>query len=95
MVRKRYPEYQLAADHISYYQDMTLVTFAVNRKIHVLVVSFPVFVKDYQRSSLAIFKIKTVPVPIPEKNNRGVSYTKVNVHKPYIAAGDDIIYSGV
>ena len=44
---KRYPDYQLAANHISNYQDMKLLTLAVNREMHTLVVSFPVFVKDY------------------------------------------------
>ena len=89
MVKKMYPDYQLAADHISHYWDMNLITFAVDREIPALVVSFPVFMKDYAKSSFAIFEIETVPVPIPDKNNRADSYTKVNIHKPSIAASDD------
>ena len=49
MIKKMYPDHQLAADHISHYWDMKLATFAVNREMHALVVSFPVFVKDYQK----------------------------------------------
>ena len=88
MVKKMYPDYQLTADHISHYQDMKLVTFAVDREIHALVVSFPVFIKDYQKPSLTMFEVETVAVPILDKNNRADSYTKVDIHKPYIAAGD-------
>ena len=47
MVKKRYTDYQLTADYISHYLDMKLVTFAVNREMHALVIFFPVFVKDY------------------------------------------------
>ena len=54
MVKKMYPDYQLVADHISCYRDMKLVTFVVDRKMPVLVVSFPDFVKDYGKSSLPI-----------------------------------------
>ena len=36
-----------------------------------------------------MFEIETVPVSIPDKNNRANSCTKVNIQKPYIAAGDD------
>ena len=36
-----------------------------------------------------MFEIETVPVPSPDKNSRDDSYTKVNIHKPYIAIGDD------
>ena len=36
-----------------------------------------------------MFEIETVPVLMPDKNNRADTYTKGNIHKPYIAAGDD------
>ena len=69
MVKKRYPDYQLAADHVSHYWDMKLVTFALDREMDALVVSFPVFVKDYQKSSVAMFEIETVHGPICDKSN--------------------------
>ena len=28
-------------------------------------------------------------VPIPDRNDKADSYTKVSIHKPYLAAGDD------
>ncbi len=89
MVKKQFPDYELAADHISHYHDMKLVTFAVDKEAHSLIVSFPVFVKDYKRTPLAMYEIETVHVPIPDKNHKADSYTKVQIHKPYIAAGDN------
>ena len=89
MVRKRYPDYELAADHISHYCDIKLVTFAVDQQAHALVVAFPAFIKDYCKPPLSLFEIETVPVPIPDKNNKADSYSQVNIHKPYIAAGAD------
>ena len=83
MVKKRYHDYQLAADHISHYRDVKL------RDMHALVVSFPVFVKDYRKPPQAMFEIETIPVPIPDRNPGASSYTKVNIQKPYIAAEDD------
>ena len=50
MVKKQYPDYILATDHISHYRDMKLVTFAVDRMAHSLIVSFPVFIKRLQIS---------------------------------------------
>ena len=49
---------------------MKLVTFAVDREMHALVVSFPGFVKEYQKSSSAMFEIGTVPVPILDKKQQ-------------------------
>ena len=68
---------------------MKLVTFAVDRDMYALVVIFPLFVKDYRKPPLVMFEIETVPFVIPDKNPRANSYTKVNIHKPYIAAEDD------
>ena len=76
-LKKRYPDYQLATEHISHYRDMTLVTFAVGRNMLALVVSFPMFVKDYRKPPLAVFEIEMFPVPIPDSNPRANSYTKV------------------
>ena len=89
MVKKQFPDYELAADHISHYRDMKLVTFAVDKQAHSLIVSFPVFVKDYKRTPLAMYEIESVHVPIKDKNGKADSYTRVQIRKPYIAAGDD------
>ena len=89
MVRLRYPDYELAANHISHYRDMELVTFSVDRITHSLVVTFPVFIKDYKQPPLLLFEIETVPVPIPDRNKQADSYSQVRIQKDYIAAGMD------
>ena len=89
MVRLRYPDYELAANHISHYRDMELVTFSVDRITHSLVVTFPVFIKDYKQPPLLLFEIETVPVPIPDRNKQADSYSQLRIQKDYIAAGMD------
>ena len=66
---------------------MKLVTFAVDQLTHLLIVVFPVFVQDYRRPPLPLYKIESVPVPIPDENKRADSYSLVQIRKPYIAAG--------
>ena len=56
MVRMRYPDYELAANHISHYRDMELVMFSVDRITHSLVVTFPVFIKDFKQPPLSLFE---------------------------------------
>ena len=89
MVRLRYPDYELAVNHISHYRDMELVTFSVDRITHSLVVTFPVFIKDYKQPPLSLIEIETVPVPIPDRNKQADSYSQVRIQKDYIAAGMD------
>ena len=87
MVKKGHPNYALAAEHISHYRDMKLVTFAVDQQTHSLIVTFPVFIQDYRRPPLSLYEIETVPVPIPDENAKADSYSQVQVPKPYIAVG--------
>ena len=68
---------------------MELVMFSVDRVTHSLIVTFPVFIKDFKQPPLLLFGIETVPVPIPDKNRQADSYSQVKVHKSYIAAGMD------
>ena len=89
MVQKGYPNYTLAAEHISHYRDMKLVTFAVDQQTHSLIVTFPVFIQDYRRPPLSLFEIETVPVPIADENEKADSYSQVNMEKPYIAVGTE------
>ena len=89
MVQKGHPNYALAVEHISHYRDMKLVTFAVDQQTHSLIVTFPVFIQDYQRPPLSLFEIETVPVPIPDENEKADSYSQVQVEKPYIAVGTE------
>ena len=79
MVRMRYPDYELAANHISHCRDMELVTFSVDRITHSLIVTFPVFIKDYKQPPLSLFEIETVPVPVPDRNRQADSYSQVRI----------------
>ena len=56
MVKKQYPDYELAATHISHHLDMKMVTFAVDQQTHSLIVAFPAFIKDYKQPPLALFE---------------------------------------
>ena len=49
MVKRNYPDYVLAAKHISHYRDMKMVTFAVDQQTHSLIVTFPAFIKNYKQ----------------------------------------------
>ena len=89
MIRKQFPDYVLADDSILHYRDMKLVTFAVDRDTHSLIISFPVFVRDFRQPPLRLYEIDTVDVPIPDRNKNAQSYSRVKMHKPYIAVGDD------
>ena len=89
MIKMSYPDYELAASHISHYRDMELVTFSVDRVAHSLIVTFPIFIKDFKQPPLSLFEIETVPVPIPDKNRQADSYSQVRIQKDYIAAGMD------
>ena len=89
MVKMSYPDYELAANHISHYRDMELVTFSVDRITHSLIVTFPVFIKDFKQPPLSLFEIETVPVPIPDRNRQADSYSQVRIQKDYIVAGMD------
>ena len=81
MVKKNYPDYELAANNISHYRDMELVTFSVDRVIQSLIVTSPVFIKNFKQPPLSLFEIETVPVPIPDRNRQADSYSQVRIHK--------------
>ena len=74
MVKKNYPDYELAANHIPHYRDMELVTFSVDRVTHSLIVTFSMFIKDFKQPPLSLFEIETVPMPFPDKNRQAESY---------------------
>ena len=76
MVKKNYPDYELAANHIFHYRDMELVTFSVDRVTHSLIVTFPVLIKDFKQPPLSLFEIETVLVPILDKNVQADSYSQ-------------------
>ena len=89
MVKRNYPDYVLAAKHISYYRDMKMVTFSVDQQAHSLILTFPAFIKNYKQPPLSLYEVVTVPVPIIDKNVKADSYSQVRIEKSYIAAGTD------
>ena len=89
MVKRNYPDYVLAATHISHYRDMKMVTFAVDQQAHSLIVTFPAFIKNYKQPPLSLYEVETVAVPIIDKNVKANSYSQVRIEKSYIAAGTD------
>ena len=89
MVKRNYPNYVLAAKHISHYRDMKMVTFSVDQQAHSLILTFPAFIKNYKQPPLSLYEVETVPVPIIDKNVKANSYSQVRIEKSYIAAGTD------
>ena len=63
---------------------MKLVTFGIDNQRN-LIVQFPAFVQPYAKKRLIMYQIKTVPVPILDKNEQVHSYTALKIEKPYIA----------
>ena len=89
MVKRNYPDYVLAAKHISHYRDMKMVTFSVDQQAHSLILTFPAFIKNCKQPPLSLYEVETVPVPIIDKNVKADSYSQVRIEKSYIAAGTD------
>ena len=89
MVKRNYPDYVLAAKHISHYRDMNMVTLAVDQQTHSLIVTFLAFIKNYKQPPLSLHDIEIVPVPILDKNTKADSYSQVRIEKSYIAVGTD------
>ena len=89
MVKRNYPDYVLAAKHISHYRDIKMVTFSVDQQAHSLILTFPAFIKNYKQPPLSLYEVETVPVPIIDKNVKADSYSQVRIEKSYIAAGTD------
>ena len=79
MVKRNYPDYVLAATHISHYRDMKMVTFAVDQQTHSLIVTFPAFIKNCKQPPLSLYEVETIPVPIIDKNVKANSYSQVRI----------------
>ena len=89
IVKRNYPNYVLAATHISHYRDMKMVTFAVDQQTHPLIVTFPAFIKNYKQPPLSLYEVETVPVPILDQNVKTNSYSQVRKEINYIAVETD------
>ena len=56
MIRKQFPDYELADNSILHYCHMKLVTFSIDRETHLLIISFLIFVKDFCQPPLNFMK---------------------------------------
>ena len=83
-IAKSNKDYDLVLTRLYLYYDMKLVTFRIDNKRN-LIVQFPVFVQPYTQKRLIMYQIKTVPVPILDKNEQAQSYTELKEERPYIA----------
>ena len=66
--------YDLVIKRLYLYYDMKLVTFSIDDQRN-LIIQFPVFVQPYIQQHLTLYQMKTVPVPIVDKNKQAQSYT--------------------
>ena len=64
--------------------DMRLVTFGIDRDKN-LIIQFPVFIQPYTQQPHVLYQIKTVPVPIIDKNKQTDSYTHLQINRLHIA----------
>ena len=88
MVHWMHPDYTLAIEHIKEYYDMKLATFGLDSQ-GILVVAFPVFIKDHSSEPKTLYEIETVKVPIPDQNEEADSYSELVYSKPYLAINND------
>ena len=86
------PDYNLVLDRLNLYYDMQLITFSIDKDMN-LVVQFPVFIQPYTQKLLILYQLKTVPVPILDRNNEAQSYTHLWARKPYIALNSETYIS--
>ena len=94
MVKRNYPDYVLAATHISHYRDMKMVTFAVEQQAHSLIVTFPAFIKNYKQPPLSLYEVETVPVQTSYLVQRiQVQQEMCHVHIVYVYDEDHERYS--
>ena len=69
--------YDLVLTRLYLYYDMKLVTFGIDENRNPIV-QFPVFVQPFTQRRLVMYQIKTVPIPILDRNDQAQSYTATN-----------------
>ena len=88
-IGKSNKDYDLVLTRLYLYYDMKLVTFGIDNRRN-LIVQFPVFIQPYTQKRLIMYQIKTVLVPILDKNEQAQSYTELKVEKPYIMLNEEM-----
>ena len=67
---------------------MEFVTVATDTEGQLLI-SFPIFVQNFNKMSLTLYEIETVNVSIGHPNYQADSYSILKIAKPYIAINND------
>ena len=88
MVLKSNPDYTLAINGVLPYYDMKSITVATDTEGQ-LVITFPIFVQNFNKIPLTLYEIETVKVPIEDQNYQADGNWEVKITKPYIAINKD------
>ena len=84
--------YDLVLTRLHLYYDMELVMFGIDNQRN-LIIQFRVFVQLSTQTTLTLYQIETVPVPVLDANNKTQSYTQLKIDKPYIALNEETYIS--
>ena len=85
---KTNPDYNIVIKRLHLYYNMKLVTFGIDKKRN-LIIQFLIFVQPYIQQPLILYQIKTVLVPIVDKNTKANSYMEILVKKPNIVLNSE------
>ena len=88
MIKTQNPDYVLALPHITDYYDMRLVTFGLDDQGK-LVICFPIFIKEYKKEPMTLYRLETVKVPITDTSTEADSYTETAITQPYLASNKE------
>ena len=82
------PDYNIVIKRLYLYYDMKLVTFGIDKGWN-LIIQFPICAQPYTQQPLILYQLKTIPVPIIDKNLNAQSYMELKIKKPYIALNSE------
>ena len=71
MIRKHFPNYELADNSILHYRDMKLVTFLLDGETHSLIISFPMFVNRLLSTPAEAIRSRYCGGPRPRLQSQG------------------------
>ena len=58
-----------------------------------LIIQFPIFVQPYTQKPLILYQLERVPIPILDQNIKALSYTHLQIKKPYIVLNSETYIS--
>ena len=91
-MQKENKDYDVLIKRLYLYYDMKLVTFGIDDKRN-FIDQFPVFVHPHNQQHLTLYQLKTVPVPIIDRNENAQSCTHLKVTKAHIALNSETYIS--